>query len=107
MDLQSAVQHLLGAVQLASTIYVSVKDGPGPPLAAKKLPVGPFPMEFTLTMADRPPMAASRPMPAAFDVTVRADLDGNAMTKDPSEPIFLAPGTAKGTTGLVVTLATP
>lgn len=97
----------LGAVQAASTLYVSVKDGPGPPLAAKKLPVGPFPMAFTVTMADRPPMAASRPMPASFDVTVRADLDGNAMTKDPSEPVFLAPGTAKGTTGIVVTLSTP
>lgn len=97
----------LGAVQGAATIYVSVKDGPGPPLAAKKLPVGPFPMQFTVTMADRPPMAASRPMPASFDLTVRADLDGNAMTKDPTEPVFVAPGTAKGATGLVITLAAP
>lgn len=84
-----------------SAVFVSVKDpsNPGPPLAAKQLPPGPFPLAFTLGQADVVQMgAAPRAMPATVALTVRFDVDGNAMSKDPSEPMATldTPATASG-----------
>ena len=82
-------------------VFVSVKDpaNPGPPLAAKQLPPGPFPLAFELSEADVVQMgAAPRAMPATVALTVRFDMDGNAMSKDPSEPMATleTPATASG-----------
>lgn len=97
-----------GAAAQGSVMYVSARDpAGGPPLLAKKLPIGPFPMDFTLTAADRPPMGGPRPLPATFDVTVRIDFDGNAMSKDPGEPIATIPGQSAGVTGLAMNLKVP
>lgn len=89
-------------------VFVSVKDPshPGPPLAAKKLAPGPFPLAFTLTDADLMGMGGARPVPATVALTVRLDGDGDAMTKDASEPIATVE-TAASATGLTLTLATP
>lgn len=96
------------AAAKGAVLYVSARDpAGGPPLLAKKLPVGPFPMDFTLTTADRPPMGGPRPLPAAFDLTVRIDFDGNAMSKDPGEPIATMPGISAGANGLAMNLKVP
>lgn len=86
-----------GMVSQAQVLYISVRDpAGGPPLAAKKLPVGPFPLTFEITTADRLPMGGDRPVPAVIDVNVRLDFDGNAMSKADGEPAASFPGTAAG-----------
>jgi hypothetical protein len=90
-------------------LFLSVKDPgqPGPPLAAKQLPPGPFPMQFTLTEADLMQMGgAPRAIPATVALLVRLDADGDAMTKDPSEPLATLK-TPATTADLAITLAVP
>lgn len=94
-----------GAIDQAKALFVSIKDpAGGPPLAAKKLPVGPFPMTFAVTSADRLPMGGDRPTPAAVDVTVRLDFDGNAMSRADGEPAAMFPGLKTGTAGVAAVL---
>lgn len=86
-------------------VYVSVRDpAGGPPLAAKKLPLGPFPMTFEVTTADAIAMGGqARPFPANVNVSVRIDADGNPMTRA-GEPSADLPGVAKGSSGHRLTL---
>jgi hypothetical protein len=110
----SAKLDLSGSITWAGPIagpklFVSVRDPakPGPPLAAKQLPPGPFPMTFTLTDADVVQMGPTpRAVPANVVLVVRLDADGDAMTKSPSEPVATleTPATAAG---LAVTLTVP
>lgn len=76
------------APSAATALFVSVKDPsrPGPPIAAKKLPTGPLPMDFTLGTADLLPMFRNRPVPAQLQLSVRFDADGDAMTREPGMP---------------------
>lgn len=90
-----------------TALFVSIKDParPGPPLAAKKLPPGPFPMEFALTEADIVQMGpAPREIPATVALSVRLDADGNAMTKEPTDPKATLETPAEKS-GLAITLA--
>ncbi len=88
----------------AKAVFVSVRVAGrrGPPLAAKKLPAGPFPLAFTLTEADRP--MVNGPMPEAFEVKVTLDVDGNPMAKSPTDLEAIALG-SMGATDLSLTLA--
>lgn len=63
-------------------VFVSLRSpAGGPPLAAKRLPPGPFPMKFTVTEADKISMGgAARPIPAEFKLKAKLDVDGNAMS---------------------------
>ncbi|MCA9567266.1 MAG: hypothetical protein KC656_05465 [Myxococcales bacterium] len=92
----------------AQTLFVNVKDPamPGPPLAAVKLPPGPFPMEFRITEADRIAMGpmANKPLPANVQLSLRLDEDGNAFSKGPSDPQVTLETVALGTQGLDLTL---
>ena len=91
----------------AQTLFVNIKDpnNPGPPLAAKKLPPGPYPLAFTITEADRIAMGpmASRPLPDTVQLSLRLDTDGNAFTKTPEDP-QVSLNVTKGTKGLELTL---
>ena len=86
----SAPPEIRGTIQLAdgvdaasfgagASVFVSVRaeDGPPMPLRAKKLPLGPFPLEFTLSPADSP--MAGGPLPERVVLVVKVDLDGNPM----------------------------
>ena len=89
----------------AKAFFVSVKDpAGGPPIAAKRMAPGPFPMDLTITEADKLPMMGDRPVPAVVDVTLRLDFDGNASSRSDGEPIAEFKGLSKGTTGLEATL---
>jgi tetratricopeptide (TPR) repeat protein len=89
----------------AKAFFVSVKDpSGGPPIAAKRMAPGPFPMDLTITEADKLPMMGDRPVPAVVDVTLRLDFDGNASSRSDGEPIAEFKGLSKGTTGLEATL---
>lgn len=89
----------------AQLVFVSVRapEG-GPPLAAKRYPVGAFPLNFEITTADAISMGgAPRPFPEMMSLTVRLDGDGNAMTKEDLASGG-AGGVARGTTGIALTL---
>lgn len=61
----------------------------GPPLAVKRLPVGPFPLAFQIGPADV--MMAGRPFTGPITLSARVDRDGNPLTRDPTEPIAELP----------------
>ncbi|MCB9684840.1 MAG: tetratricopeptide repeat protein [Alphaproteobacteria bacterium] len=85
-------------------VFLSVRDpAGGPPIAAKKLMSATFPLQFEITEADIVQMGMARPVPGTFNVSVRLDADGNAMTKA-GEPEALATGVSKGSSGLSLVL---
>lgn len=90
----------------AVQLFVNVSDPaqPMPPMAAVKLPPGPFPMDFVVTQADIIPMAANRPLPDTFIVKARLDDDGNAFTRSDTDPQAQLTGVAKGTSGVTIKL---
>ena len=89
----------------ARALFLSVRDpAGGPPVLAKRLAPGPFPMAFTLTEADRTPMSGGRPLAASFDLNVRLDLDGDALSRDDGAPGAKLSGMTSGTTSLEVVL---
>lgn len=63
---------------------IARSSGGGPPLAVKRLSVGPFPLDFEIGPADV--MMAGRPWSGPISLTARIDRDGNPMTRDPSDP---------------------
>jgi hypothetical protein len=65
-------------------------------------PPAQFPLSFRVTTADIIQMAGPRTVPESFNVSVRLDKDGNAMTKDGPEAV--AQGVKKGTDSLDLTL---
>ncbi|MEZ4241210.1 MAG: hypothetical protein R3F59_34630 [Myxococcota bacterium] len=86
-----------------AAVFVSVKDPakPGPPLAAKKLPAGPFPLTFDLTEADVVQMGPHpRALPAEVVLTARLDAVGDPMSMADTEPAaeLKTPSEAKGIT---------
>ena len=58
------------------------------------------------TEADRIAMGpmANKPLPANVQLSLRLDEDGNAFSKNPTDPQVVLQGVAKGSTGLNVTL---
>ena len=87
----------------AKAVFVSVRGPrPGPPLAAKRLPAGPFPLDFTLTEADRPMVQG--PVPESFTVKATLSLTGDPMTKTGQE-LQASVEVAKGATGVALELA--
>ena len=88
----------------AQAVFVSLrKPGvPGPPLAARKLPAGPFPLSFVLTEADRPMVQG--PVPEDFEIKVTLDIDGDPMSKSEAD-LEVVQAATKGATGLKLSLA--
>ncbi len=87
-------------------VYVSIRSpAGGPPLAAKQLPPGPFPLDFTVTEADAIAMGGrSRPFPDQLLIKIKLDTDGNAMTTEPGAPLAELRDVPKGTEGMSVVL---
>jgi tetratricopeptide (TPR) repeat protein len=91
------------ALKGGEIVFVSVKDpAGGPPLAVSRVPAQ-FPLQFRVTSADIIQMGVARPIPETFNVSVRIDRDGNAMTKE-GEPEATSQGVKKGTSTLQITL---
>jgi len=65
----------------------------GPPVAALKLPPGPFPLHFEIGPDDM--MFKGRPFPETLSLSARLDQDGNAMTKAPGDIVGQAPGESR------------
>jgi len=85
-------------------VFASVKDPSkaGPPVAAIKLPAS-FPAPFQITTADMRAMGAGTVVPDQLSLTVRVDIDGNAMTREKA-PMAVVNGLSKGADGVGVKL---
>jgi tetratricopeptide (TPR) repeat protein len=75
--------------------------GGGAPLAVKKIVTNTFPVPFELGSADS---MMGQPLPARFRLEVRADSDGDPMTKAPTDPIGAADSVAAGSKDVEVIL---
>ena len=88
-----------------AVIFVSLRSPEGgPPVAAKKLPVGPFPMDFTVKASDQIGMGGQRPLPETFTLSVRVDGDGNAMSREAELPEVKLESLAVGTVDVDINL---
>jgi hypothetical protein len=88
----------------AGVLFVIARSGAGgPPLAVKRLAVGPFPIEFEIGPADV--MMQGRPFVGPITLSARVDRDGNAMTREPNEPLAeLTAPVEPGTDGIELRL---
>jgi tetratricopeptide (TPR) repeat protein len=106
-----AVAPVAGAVTVTLTldpsasarsgvVFVMVKNpGGGPPIAVKRVVAMSFPTTVQISSADS---MMGQPLPASFRLEVRLDTDGDAMTKNPTDPKALQDGVTAGSS---VTLA--
>ena len=69
----------------AGVLFLIARSGAGgPPLAVKRLPIGPFPLDFEIGAADV--MVPGRAFAGPITLSARVDRDGDAMTREPGEP---------------------
>ncbi|MEE2901803.1 MAG: zinc ribbon domain-containing protein [Myxococcota bacterium] len=84
---------LARSVDTNGVLYVIARNAgmptQGPPLAVKKFAQPKFPLTFTLSGSDV--MMAGMPFVGPFDLYVRLDRDGNAMTRGPNDLVHSAP----------------
>jgi hypothetical protein len=91
----------------AKGLFVSLRSPAvrGPPIAAMKMPPGPFPLKFVLTEANIVAMGGkARPVPAEFALKATLDMDGNPMSKSPDD-LVVVQTVKKGSTDLQLILA--
>ncbi|MEN0060894.1 MAG: hypothetical protein AAGA48_02030 [Myxococcota bacterium] len=88
----------------AKAVYVSLRKAgvPGPPLAAKRLPAGPFPLTFVITESDRP--MVNGPVPDEVELKVTLDVDGDPMSKSETDLVSITT-VERGAKDLQVALA--
>jgi hypothetical protein len=85
-------------------IFLTVREAgvsQGPPVAVKRLESGGFPLQFELGTADS---MMGQPLPARMRIDVRADSDGDPMTRPASDPAGFADSVELGRTGVRITL---
>jgi hypothetical protein len=76
-----------------------------PPLAAVRLPIDRFPLEFRIGPADRAPMMGSNvQFDGPIQLSARIDLDGNPMTRSAGELVGDAGEIQAGTSGVQIVL---
>ncbi len=97
---------LAGSVGQGAFIFVALKEESGAPMpiAAKRLPVGAFPLSFSVGPEDA---MTGRPIPDHVRVEARLDEDGSASTRAPTDPIARVEHVAAGTSGVSLVLRAP
>lgn len=73
----------------------------GPPVGVKRLVAASFPLAFELSDGDS---MTGAPLPESLRIEARIDSDGDAATKDPSDPKGALEGIALGSSGLKLQL---
>lgn len=87
-----------------TVIFLTVREAgvtQGPPVAVKRLESGSFPLQFELGTADS---MMGQPLPGRMRIDVRADSDGDPMTRPATDPAGYADGVELGRTGVRITL---
>jgi len=97
---------LAGSVKQSPTavLFIIVRasgETAGPPAAAKRINAPVFPLELDVTSADS---MMGQPLPANVTIEARLDSDGDAMTKDPSDPHASQSGVATNGTKVALVL---
>ncbi|MBW2282007.1 MAG: hypothetical protein JRG76_01485 [Deltaproteobacteria bacterium] len=105
--------EIRGTIELApgapaggeGVLFVIARSGAGgPPLAVRRLPVGPFPLEFSLGPGDV--MMQGRRFEGELTLTARVDRDGNPLTRGETDLSGSAPGpVTPGQTGISIRLS--
>jgi len=75
----------------------------GPPAAVKRIGSPTFPLEIDLSAADSM-MGPGQPLPASIRIEARLDSDGDAMTKNPSDPHAMQDGVSTNGTKVALVL---
>ena len=97
--------RLAPGVSATGTLFIYVRAAgvtSGPPLRVKKLPAE-FPVKFVIHASDSP-MGGSLPA-GPVQLSARLDADGNAMTKDPSDPVARSAPVSVGAVDIGLELA--
>ena len=85
-------------------VFVTLREGgfgAGPPLAAKRLPLGAFPMPFEIGASDS---MTGEPLPKDLLIEARIDADGDPMTRPRTDPYGSADRVPVGTKDVKVVL---
>jgi cytochrome c-type biogenesis protein CcmH len=101
LDLEPALR---GQVAPGSVLFVTVREAgveKGPPVAAKRLAAGVFPMTVTVDDSDS---MAGEPLPANLRIETRIDSDGDPMTRSASDPSARVDGVKAGASGVRLVL---
>lgn len=88
-------------------LFVTVRDEGvegGAPIAAKRMPAGPFPATFRITSADS---MMGGELPDRMRVEARVDSDGDPSTRSPTDPVARVDGVSIGSTSVKLVLKTP
>jgi tetratricopeptide (TPR) repeat protein len=99
LSLAGSVKQLPSAV-----LFIIVRasgEAAGPPAAAKRINAPTFPLELDITSADS---MMGQPLPPSVTIEARLDSDGDAMTKDPSDPHASQSGVATNGTKVALVL---
>jgi tetratricopeptide (TPR) repeat protein len=87
-----------------TAVFITVRPAgmaQGPPVAVKRLESGAFPLQFELGAGDS---MMGQPLPDSMRIDVRADSDGDPMTRPDTDPKGFADNVAVGRTGVRLTL---
>jgi cytochrome c-type biogenesis protein CcmH len=99
LDASLEGQSFSGAI-----VFVTLREGgfgAGPPLAAKRIPAGSFPMPFEIGSADS---MTGEALPDDLLVEARIDSDGDPITRPPSDPYGRADRVPMGSNDVKVVL---
>ena len=97
---------VVARIRPGTVIFLTVRPAgvsTGPPAAAKRLASSSFPLQFEVGAGDSM-MGPGQPLPERVRIDVRADSDGDPMTRPASDPAGFVDDVALGKTGVRIAL---
>jgi hypothetical protein len=91
-------------IRPGTAIFLTVREAgspQGPPVAVARLESAAFPLQFEISAENS---MMGQPLPQRMRIDVRADSDGDPMTRPETDPRGFADGVELGKTGVRITL---